>query len=118
MSRFESIGRENWEEFIQAPAAVLMLGKTDCAACNTWTEELIQFLDSDADWSHVRFGKLLLDTPGLAGFKRANAEWLQDVNDLPYNVIYKEGELQKSFVGGGIERLTRRLEKTVGISSK
>jgi hypothetical protein len=47
MSRFETIQRDNWEEFTGAPAAVLMLGKTDCGACVKWTEELVTFLEDD-----------------------------------------------------------------------
>jgi hypothetical protein len=114
MSRFETIQRDNWEEFTGAPAAVLMLGKTDCGACVKWTEELVTFLEDDGEWEHVRFGKLLLDTPGLGGFKRANAELLKEVNDLPFTIILKDGEVQKTFVGSGVERLQKRLEKTIG----
>ncbi|MBP88474.1 MAG: hypothetical protein CMJ64_17460 [Planctomycetaceae bacterium] len=58
MSRLKVIDRENWREFLAAPAAVLMLGKSDCEACGKWTEELTAFLDSDEAWTHVRFGKL------------------------------------------------------------
>jgi hypothetical protein len=61
----------------------------------------------------VRFGKLLLDTPGLVGFKRANP-WLPEADVLPYHVIYRHGELVKRFAGGGIERLVGRLERLFG----
>ena len=61
MSHLETIVRENWEDFLAAPAAVLMLGKSDCPACAAWTEELTAFLESDSEWTSVRFGKLLLE---------------------------------------------------------
>ena len=93
---------------MQAPTAVLMLGKTDCAACKEWSEELSAFLENDEAFTDVRFGKIFLDTPGLVSFKRANP-WLAEVDNLPTTVIYKGGERAKTFAGGGIDRLTNRL---------
>ena len=112
MSRLEAIGRENWEEFVNLPLSVLMLGKTDCPACKQWTEELNAFLDSDEEFSDIRFGKIELDRPGLIDFKRANP-WLSELDDLPYNVIYKDGDKFKEFLGGGVDRLSNRLRKAV-----
>ncbi|MHC4223478.1 MAG: thioredoxin domain-containing protein [Planctomycetota bacterium] len=111
--RLESIDGANWEEFISAPVAVLMLGKTDCPACQAWTEELTGMLADAGRWSDVRFGKMLIDTRGLIGFKKANP-WLAEVDTLPFNVIYKEGERLKTFAGGGGDRLDKRLGKILG----
>ncbi len=108
MSRLEMIDKENWEAFLNAPLAVLVLGKTDCDACNQWTEELTTFLEADEDFKDVRFGKMLLDQRGLAGFKKASP-WLADVDVLPFNVIYKGGSKAKEFAGKGTERLVNRL---------
>ncbi len=113
MSRFETVDRSNWEEFLGAEAAVLVLGKSDCDACNRWSEELKTFLETDEQFKNVRFGKLLLDQPGLVGFKRANP-WLAQVDVLPYNLIYKGGEKQKEFAGLGMDRLTNRLNRILG----
>lgn len=110
MAKFEEIGRENWEEFINSPKAVLMLGKSDCPACAAFAEELDEFCASCEGWEDVRFGKLIINQPGLAGFKK-QSPWLADVRDLPYTVIYADGEVAKTFMGGGIERLTNRLER-------
>ncbi len=110
MSRLETITRENWEDFLAAPAAVLMLGKSDCPACAVWTEELTTFLENDSEWVSVRFGKLLLDQPGLGGFKKANP-WLAGLKDLPLNLIYIEGEKVKEFLGSGADRLANRLRR-------
>lgn len=110
MAEFEEVGRHNWEEFINSPRAVLMLGKTDCPACEAFAEELTAFCAKDEDWQEVRFGKLIINQPGLAKFKKANT-WLADVRDLPYTLIYADGEIQKRFLGGGIQRLTNRLER-------
>ena len=108
MSRLEALDGKTWEEFTQAPTAVLMLGKTDCGACKEWSEELTAFLEEDGQFADVRFGKIFLDTPGLVSFKRANP-WLAEIDVLPTTVIYKNGERAKTFAGGGIERLTNRL---------
>jgi hypothetical protein len=109
-SRLETIGRDNWKDFLQSPTAVLMLGKTDCPACKAWTEELQSFLAQDQDWNDVRFGKMELDRGGLSEFKKANP-WLRELDDLPYNVIYVNGERTKSFLGSGVERLVNRLRR-------
>jgi hypothetical protein len=112
MSRLEVLDGNDWESFVAAPAAVLMLGKSDCAACAEWTTELEAFLDTDERWRHVRFGKLLLDKPGLVSFKRANP-WIAELDVLPMNVVFVNGEEKKRFAGGGIERLVTRLERSV-----
>lgn len=111
--RLEILDRTSWEAFLASPRAVLMLGKTDCAACTQWTEELAAFLASDDEFGDVRFGKLLLDQPGLVAFKRAH-DWVAGVSDLPYNVIFVDGERAKEFAGGGVERLTNRLRRVLG----
>ena len=38
--RLEPIDGANWETFLKAPWAVLMLGKSDCEHCHEYTEEL------------------------------------------------------------------------------
>jgi len=110
--RLETIDGQSWEAFVAAPVAVLMLGKSDCAACSAWTAELSEWLKGDESFGQVRFGKLLLDTPGLISFKRANP-WIADVDTLPFNLIYVGGERIKQFAGGGVERLVSRLERVV-----
>ncbi len=112
-NRLEKIESQNWEAFVGSPAAVLMLGKSDCAACAAWTAELEAFLETDVRWRHVRFGKLLLDTPGLISFKRANP-WIAELHNLPTNVVYVNGQEVKRFAGSGVDRLVTRLERGVG----
>ena len=109
MNRLEQIEGGGWREFLSAPVAVLVLGKSDCAACQTWGEELDRFLAGGHEWSHVRFGKMLLDQPGLSEFKRANPWLAEEVDTLPYTQIYVGGARWKAFTGGGIDRLVDRL---------
>jgi hypothetical protein len=108
MSRLETLDRASWRDFLAAPTAVLMLGKTDCQACAAWTEELTSFLAGDQEFGDVRFGKIFLDQGGLADFKRENP-WIAQLDVLPYNVVYVAGERKKEFAGSGIERLVNRL---------
>lgn len=110
MDRLEAIDGGNWEAFVQAPWAVLVLGKTDCEYCAAYTEELHGFFGTDRTYGDVRFGKVLLDKGGLASFKRANP-WLADVDTLPYTLIYRGGQKVAEFAGGGIGRLESRLER-------
>ena len=105
----EELGPKNWAELTEAPLAVMMLGKSDCAACKTWQGELEEWLASGQAPEDVRFGKLLIAQPGLVDFKRAN-EWLREVDVLPFNLIYQNGESKKKFAGSGLSRLTNRLD--------
>jgi len=111
--RLEAIDGANWETFLGAPWAVLMLGKSDCDHCNEFAEELHGYLGDAGAPADVRFGKMLLDRAGLAGFKRANP-WLAEVDVLPYTLIYRSGEKVAEFPGGGIGRLQSRLERLRG----
>lgn len=114
MSRLEMIDGSNWRDFTGASqgVAVLMLSKSDCPACSQWTEELGAFLARDpATHQGVRFGKMLLDKPGLADFKRNNLWITSEVDVLPFTVIYRGGKRFKSFAGGGVARLENRLQQ-------
>jgi len=108
MSRLETVDGGNWREFVAAPVAVLVIGKSDCAACAAWAEDLERFLTADTEWPDVRFGKMLVDKGGLIDFKREN-RWLADVDELPFNQLYVKGERSKAWPGGGVERLVDRL---------
>ena len=111
--RLQILTGQDWQDFVAAPAAVLILGKSDCAHCNEWSAELGEALEASSFHPDVRFGKLLLDQPGLISFKRANP-WIADLDVLPYNLIYRDGESLKEWAGGGLERLNNRLNRILG----
>jgi hypothetical protein len=113
MSRLEKIQGEDWRDFVDAPLAVLVLGKSDCDACRQWSEELEEYLDDEGRWPGVRFGKMVLDEFGLGDFKKSN-RWLADIDTLPFTQIYERGERAKSFTGGGLGRLETRLRRLTG----
>jgi hypothetical protein len=112
-TRLEMLGPDTLDAFLASPVAVLVLTKRDCAACASWSEVLEGFLAEDERWKGVRFGKLILDQPGLGTFKKASP-WLREVTDLPYNVLYKDGQLAATFLGAGLPRLVARLERLTG----
>ena len=113
MDRLEVIDGNNWKAFTEEPGvAVLMLAKTGCPARAAWTDELTEYLAADPQvLGGVRFGKMLLDKPGLADLKRNNLWLASEVDVVPYNVIYSGGRRHKSFPGGGMERLETRLKQ-------
>jgi len=108
-SELELLGPDSWRDFMSQDTFFLMLGKSDCAGCNTWTEELKGYLKGEHPHGGVRFGKLLLDQRGLTDFKREHGGWLKEVQDLPWNLLYMGGEQKKAWAGGGVDRLTNRL---------
>lgn len=63
MTEIESTVHTTWEEFLNRPVAVLILGKNKCQACMDWTEQLNTWITSDAVPTNVRFDKILLDAP-------------------------------------------------------
>ena len=113
-SRLELLDRETWQDFLSATTAVLILGKSDCESCATWTAEVESFLRDDTEWTNVRFGKIDLDRGGLAAFKKANT-WLADVTDLPFTIVYVDGDRKKEFLGSGIQRLINRMRRVINL---
>ena len=62
--RLETIDAGNWRDFVAAPAAVLLIGKTTCPVCQEYARELTGALDDAARWPGVRFGKIEIDRGG------------------------------------------------------
>ena len=104
----ELLGPKDWKEFLQSPIAVLIIGKNGCQACEIWTGQLETFQIP----SGVRIGKILLDTPGLGRFK-IDQPWVAQIDVLPFNAIYVNGEIKKQWAGGGIDRLQNRLNRFI-----
>jgi hypothetical protein len=44
MAHLEFLDRDSLDEFLASPYAVLILAKTDCAACAAWSAELDETL--------------------------------------------------------------------------
>ena len=102
----EVLNNSTWKEFLSSPVSVLILSKTDCHLCEKWVSELETYEIPE----NARLGKLLLDSPGLGSFKMEN-NWVANIDILPFNAIYVDGEVKKQWAGGGIERLQTRLNQ-------
>ena len=110
VDRLEAIDGATWEAFVKSPWAVLMLGKSDCPACGAWTDELTTFLETDQEWTHVRFGKVLLDRGGLIGFKRAHP-WIAELDVLPFTQMPQTRHVRGSnmtYIGLAKDRVAGR----------
>ena len=110
MSTIERLNNENWSAFINAPVAVLILGKSDCAPCDSWTTKLGEWLGTGEHPANVRFGKTLLDEPGMTSFKQSQS-WIAMVDVLPFNAIYVDGVREEEWSGGSLSRLKTKLEQ-------
>lgn len=104
----ETLNQSNWEEFLSSHISVLILSKTDCQSCDAWFLELDDYVLP----SNVRLGKLLLDSPGLGRFKIEH-NWVANIDILPFNAIYVDGDVKMQWAGGGIERLQTRLNRLI-----
>ncbi len=106
----QTLTADNLAAFESQPNRVLILGKSTCDNCHRWEAELNQAIEADEFQPEIPVGKLNLDQRGLGDFKKGNP-WLVDVKDLPFNVIYKGNEIEKSYAGGGLDRLVNRLKR-------
>ena len=108
MLEVEQLNPSTWEEFLEAPAALLVLGKADCQPCKAWTKTLTSQPDDVLNVRQVRIGTLLLDAPGFGQFKMTHP-WVALVDVLPFNALYINGERGAEWAGATIERLLKEL---------
>jgi hypothetical protein len=120
----EHIDDDNFQDFLFHPHAFLFIGKEECDPCNRWTNELTAHLlegnspDTNVGLSATpslaqldfRWGKVTLGKGKLTNFKRVHGIWLSQVRDLPHNTLWINGDLSKEWTGGGLDRLTSRLQ--------
>ncbi len=104
----EVLTSDNWKEFLDSPLVVLVLSRRGCKACEKWNEKLETYTIPNG----VRIGKILLDSPGFGRFKIEH-EWVSNVDMLPFNVIFVNGEVKTSWAGSGLKKLQKRLDSFV-----
>lgn len=96
----------NWRDFT-AGDAVLMLGKSTCRSCIRLADEIEHEVRAH-HWKWPTVGKVVLDRPGLSEFKQRNP-WLQEIDVLPYVVVYHDGERAESESTSKLARLESML---------
>ena len=112
MVEIERLTPHTWKNFLDAPAALLVLGKEDCEPCMTWIQTLTIDQDQRFTALEVRIGYIALDASGFAQFKIAHP-WVSLVDMLPFNALFINGERAAEWAGGSIERLIKELKGRV-----
>jgi len=85
---------------------VLILSSSNCAACEEWKLELSQW-ESPED---IRIAEINLDQPRFGSFKSTHP-WVADIDILPFNAIFIDGEVVEQWSGGSFEHLDKRLQR-------
>ncbi|MDA8594293.1 hypothetical protein N9L85_02855 [Euryarchaeota archaeon] len=112
MATIEQLDEGSWESFLNAPLAVLMLSKKECISCIQLGDELSTWLSSGTAPPNVRFGKIMLDDPGMARFKLAQP-WISHIDIMPFMAIFVHGERVSEWGGGTLSRFQNKLAEHV-----
>jgi alkyl hydroperoxide reductase subunit AhpC len=99
-----------------AEQGVLILARSDCAHCAAYQAEIQTLVERGGLAGHT-IGKLVVNERGATGYKRAN-RWLAEVNDLPYTVLYRHGQIVEGFPGSRAAYLEERVRVAFGGASE
>lgn len=108
MGQIEDLRPNTWKNFLDAPTALLVLGKGDCEPCTAWNSILNNQLNQITLLHGVCVGKILLDAPGFGQFKLDHT-WVSNVDVLPFNALFINGERVAEWAGGSMDRLMKEL---------
>ena len=106
ISLIELLNPETWETYLYSGNTVLILSSSNCVACEEWKLELSQWASPE----DIRIAEIKLDQPRFGRFKSTHP-WVADIDILPFNAIFIDGEVVKRWAGGGISRLENRLQR-------
>ena len=91
---------DNWKDIISFPLSVVIFTKDDCQDCKQWIDKLY---DSD-DLEEVNFAVINLSDKGLGKIK-IESPWISQIDILPFNVLFINGELRENWSGANENRL-------------
>jgi len=112
MATLELLDEDTWEFFLNAPVSVLVLSKNDCNSCLQLADELRVWLTTEGVPSNVRFGKLMLDHPGMGRFKIAHP-WVSSVDIMPFTAIFVNGERVSEWGGSNLSRFQNQIQQAL-----
>tara|TARA_B110000881_G_C18362646_1_gene407149 strand:- start:77 stop:427 length:351 start_codon:yes stop_codon:yes gene_type:complete len=112
MATLELLDEETWEPFINAPISVLILSKNDCNACSQLCDELGVWFSTEPIPSNIRFGKIMLDHPGMGRFKITH-RWVSNVDVMPFMAIFVDGERVSEWSGSNLSRFQRQIQQVL-----
>lgn len=95
-------------DLLAAERAVIILTMSHCGACAHYQQDIARLMDQGA-FKGLVIGKLTLDRPGSARFKRDN-RWVSEVPFVPYTVLYREGEPVNAFAASKASFLAEQVE--------
>lgn len=98
----------NYDEFMRAEKVVLILTKSDCASCASYSEEIEKILEQE-DYRGIAFGKIVLDQRGSLRIKKEN-KWIASLEYLPYTVLYRRGQKADEFAASSGRYLQEKIE--------
>jgi hypothetical protein len=110
-----AITDRNLRELLDAPRAVLVIGKSDCGHCISYESEIVA-LQAAGRLDDVAIGKLLLDAPGSPRFKQENP-WLGSLEALPHTLIFVDGEHVENFAASKGTYLVERIEAQASVGA-
>lgn len=110
MNEYTQVTDDTFETLLAAEQAVLVIGKSDCGYCRQYDAGIADLLEDPA-YTDTVFGKLVLDEPGNTQLKRESS-WIAGLNQLPYTVLYREGEPVDKFAASKASYLEERLQET------
>jgi hypothetical protein len=96
------------EHVLGAVHGALVLAKDGCDNCAAYEAE-IRLLQEQGRLGDLVIGKIMLTQPGCRRFKRENP-WLRGVADLPYTLLYADGEKVDEFAASRGTYLLERAE--------
>jgi peroxiredoxin (alkyl hydroperoxide reductase subunit C) len=100
------------ETVTRADRGVLILAKNDCGHCAAYQAEIKATL-AKGGLAGLAIGKLVLNEPGATDYKRGN-RWLAEVKDLPFTVLYRDGQIVDRFLGSRATYLEERVRAAFG----
>ena len=116
MATLELLDEETWEPFINAPISVLILSKDDCKGCSQLSDELGVWFSTEHVPSNIRYGKIMLDHPGMGRFKITH-HWVSNIDIMPFIALFVDGERVSEWSGGNLslfQRQIRQVLETIG----
>jgi hypothetical protein len=90
----------NWEEIISSPLSLVIFTKNECKDCKQWLDKL----NVSDRFEKMIYAVMNLSDKGLGKIKIENP-WISQIDILPFNVLFVEGELQENWSGANEDRL-------------
>ena len=94
------ITSNNWEEITSSPLSVVIFTKNQCKDCKQWIDKL----SASDRLEKMIYAVINLSDKGLGKIKIENP-WISQIDILPFNVLFAEGELQEHWSGANEDRL-------------